>query len=66
LQTLGKYVPAVIAVSRPPPGKTCRLPANSAGSLGKYFHFSEKMPAKNPANPRNILVHPETAPGKQV
>jgi len=53
------------------PGGNCRAdflprqilphPANSAGWLGKYFHFSEKMPAKNPAKPRKILVHADTA-----
>jgi len=30
------------------------------GALGKYFHFSEKFRAKNPANPRKKLVHDET------
>ncbi|MBW8734948.1 MAG: hypothetical protein JF571_11725 [Asticcacaulis sp.] len=52
------------------PGENCRaefltrqnLPhsANSAEWLGKYFHFSEKMLAKKPAKPREILVHGDT------
>jgi hypothetical protein len=47
------------------PGKIFRPPAKSAGWVGKYFHFSEKFPAKNPTNPRKTMVHAGTAVGKQ-
>jgi hypothetical protein len=48
------------------PGKIFRLPANSAGWLGKYFHFSEKFPRKNPAIPRRKLVHGDTRHGEHL
>jgi hypothetical protein len=66
LRPLGKSGPARIAAGVRAPGKNFRTPANSAGWLGKYFHFSEKFPTKNPAIPREKLVHGDTAGGEQV
>jgi hypothetical protein len=34
--------------------------------MGKYFHFSKNARAEKPAIPRKILVHADTAQGKQA
>jgi len=61
LRPLGKCVPAAIAGRDFSPGKIFHTRQKLPGGMGKYFHFSEKMRAKNPAIPRKILVHAGTA-----
>jgi len=55
-----KISPGENCLARFPTRQNLPHPANSAGWLGKYFHFSEKMQAKKPAKPRKILVHAGT------
>jgi hypothetical protein len=60
LRGVGNCAPAGIAGRVLLPGKICRNRQILPGAMGKYFHFSEKMRAKKPANPRKILVHADT------
>jgi hypothetical protein len=60
LRAVGNCVSAGIAGPALQPGKICRTRQILPGAMGKYFHFSEKMRAKKPANPRKILVHADT------
>jgi hypothetical protein len=60
LRGVGNCAPAGIAGAALHPGKICRTRQILPGAVGKYFHFSEKMRAKKPANPRKILVHADT------